>query len=100
MPPEQQPQPLLSPVVLLTVIFAGGAGFLWLVWPSRLGVSPIWAVMAFALMLFGAYQVKAVVAISKTVATMEGNLLFVRRGDEEHDQVPVGVIDLAEPFDA
>jgi hypothetical protein len=87
---------------LLIMIVAGGIGFVWLVW-SFTGVSSLWGVLVFTVFAVGSYAVYAlffVDALSKTFATMEGNLLFVRRGDEAHDQVQVGVIDLAEPFAA
>ena len=91
MPPSK---PIVTPAARLTLIFAGGAGFLWLVWPSRLGVSPIWGVVVIGVSLYALSCVMSLQALAQTSVTMEGNLLFVRRGDDER------VIDLAQPFEA
>jgi hypothetical protein len=92
MSPSKQ---IVTPAAILTMIFVGGASFLWLIWPSRLGVSPIWGVVVVGVSLYAVYAVISLQALSQTAATMEGNLLFVRRGDKE-----VGTVDLAQPFDA
>jgi len=95
------PRNLLRP--LLIIIVVSDVGFVWLVW-SFTGVSdPIFRVMAVMVPAVGAYAMYTVfslTALSKTFATVEGNFLFVRRGDEDHGQVQVGLIDLAQPFDA
>lgn len=94
-------QPQLFKALLIAIV-AGGIGFVWLVW-SFVGVSPLSGVMTLLVFGVGSYAVYALFsldAVSKTSATVEGNLLFVRRGDEEHDQVRLGVIDLAQPFEA
>jgi hypothetical protein len=88
---------------LLVVIAVSGIGFIWLV-GSFTGVNNLlfWvmAVMVPAVGAYGMYAAFSLNAQSKTFATMEGNFLFVRRGDEEHGQVQVGIIDLAQPFEA
>jgi len=93
----------IPPGALLTVVAVSDIGFIWLVWSYTWLHDPLFWVMAIMVPVVGAYAMYIVLslsAVSKTFATMEGNFLFVRRGDEEHDQVQVGVIDLAQPFDA
>ena len=94
-------QPQLFKALLIAIV-AGGIGFVCLVW-SFVGVSPLSGVTTLLVFGVGSYAVYALFtldAVSKTSATVEGNLLLVRRGDEEHDQVQLGVIDLAQPFEA